>query len=153
MTEDAFLQLVSFGIGDELFAVPITKIQEIIRLTNIVKVPKSPDFVEGVINLRGRVIPVVDLKKRFSIGAYVQDVRTRIIVAEMGALRVGLIVDIVCEVLSPDECSFEETPSIVSGVDQKFVRGIVKQNEKMLIVLDLDKILSRNETNILQTVH
>ena len=146
------LQLVSFEVGNELFAAPIKKIQEIIRLTSIVKIPKAPDFVEGVINLRGRVIPVIDLKKRFDMSAGFDESKARIVVAEIRGLCIGLIVDAVQEVLRPGADSFEETPSVVSGVNQQFIHGIVKQNDKMLIVLELDKLFSSSETEVLEQV-
>jgi purine-binding chemotaxis protein CheW len=146
------LQLVSFEVGHELFAAPITKIQEIIRLTNIVKIPKSPNFVEGVINLRGRVIPVIDLKKRFEMTATVDETKARIVVAEIGGVCIGLIVDAVQEVLRPENEAFEETPTMVSGVNQQFIQGIVKQNNEMLIVLDLDKLFTETEATVLKKV-
>jgi len=152
MVNNMLLQLVSFEVGKELFAAPITKIQEIIRPTAIVKIPKSPDFVEGVINLRGKIIPVVDLKKRFAMPSTGETAKARIVVAELAGLTVGLMVDAVCEVLRADNSSFEETPSIVSTVNEKFIHGIVKQEEQMLIVLDLDKLLSSDETEVLKTV-
>jgi purine-binding chemotaxis protein CheW len=117
-----------------------------------VAIPKAPDFVEGVINLRGRVIPVVDLKKRFDMKSSTDEGRARIVVAEIGGLCVGLIVDAVQEVLRPGNEAFEETPSIVSGVEQKFIQGIVKQNEEMLIVLDLDKLFDTSEAEVLKSV-
>jgi len=153
MSENSAFQLVSFEVGKELFAVPITKIQEIIRLTNIVTIPKAPSFVEGVINLRGRVIPIIDLKKHFDMTAQIDETKARIVVAEVGGFCVGLIVDAVQEVLRPDNDAFEETPSIVAGVDQKFIQGIVKQEEQMLIVLDLDQLFSSTEAEVLKGVH
>lgn len=152
MAENSLLQLVSFEVGKECFAVPITKIQEIIRITNIVTIPKSPEFVEGVINLRGKVIPVVDLKKRFVLPEKEHDSRTRIVVAEIEGLTIGLIVDAVAEVMRAEASSFEKTPSLVAGVEQRFIEGIVKDGEQMFIVLDLDKLFSLSEANLLKTV-
>jgi len=146
------MQLVSFELAGELFAVSITKIQEIIRLTHIVKIPKSYDFVEGVINLRGRIIPVIDLRKRFGFELAAHGAQNRIIVAEIRDVVAGLQVDSVCEVLRIDSSYYEATPSIVSSVDQKFIQGIVKQGDKMLIVLDLDKLITQDESQVLKQV-
>ncbi len=153
MGEGSAFQLVSFEVGKELFAAPITKIQEIIRLTNIVQIPKAPEFVEGVINLRGRVIPVIDLKTRFDVVGTIDETTARIVVAEIGGLCVGLIVDAVQEVLRPGHDAFEETPTIVTGVNQKFIQGIVKQEDRMLIVLDLDQLFTDTEAEVLKAVH
>lgn len=152
MSETETVQLVSFEVGSELFAVPITKIQEIIRITKIVQIPKAPECVEGVINLRGRVIPVVDLKKKFSMPGQIDQTKARIVVAEIRNVRIGLIVDAVQEVLRPEAEAFEDAPAIVSGVQQRFIRGIVKQDEHMLIVLDLDKLFDEEEAAVLQKV-
>jgi purine-binding chemotaxis protein CheW len=152
MAEDETVQLVSFEVGSELFAVPITKIQEIIRITKIVQIPKAPDYVEGVINLRGRVIPVVDLKKKFSMTGEIDQSKSRIVVAEISGVCIGLIVDAVQEVLRPEKDAFEDAPAIVSGLEQRFIRGIVKQNEHMLIVLDLDKLFDEEEAAVLKKV-
>ena len=152
MAAQEMLQLVSFELGGELFALPITKIQEIIRLTHIVKIPKSYDFVEGVINLRGKIIPVIDLRKRFSMEQVAYNAQSRIIVVELKTVTVGLQVDAVCEVLRIDRSYFEAAPTFISAVDQKFIQGIVKQGEKMLIVLDVDKLFSQEETQVLMHV-
>jgi purine-binding chemotaxis protein CheW len=147
------MQIVTFKVSDEIFALSIVLIQEIIRMTNIVKVPKAPDFVEGVINLRGKVIPVVDLKKKFGFPDKKKDVHTRVIIAEAKGMTVGLVVDEVCEVLRADAGSSAETPSIVSGVDQKFISRIVKHADHMIMVIELDQLFSSNEAEILKDAH
>lgn len=152
MADSGLLQLVSFEVGKELFALPIMKIQEIIRLTNIVAIPKSPDFVKGVINLRGKVIPVIDLKEKFDVDSPTDENKARIVVAEVQGLVVGMIVDAVSEVMQTESGSFEEPPSIVSGVNQKFIQGIVKKGEQLLIVVDVDKLISSNEAKLLKDV-
>lgn len=150
MPANAVLQLVSFQLGEESFAVLITKVQEIIRMTHMVKIPKSFDFVEGLINLRGKIIPVIDVRKRFGMESSPQGAQCRIIVAELGGVTAGLQVDAVGEVVRVESSLFEETPSFISSVDQKFISGIVHQGEKMLIVLDLEKLLSHDETRLLK---
>lgn len=146
------LHLVGFRVGKEHFAAPIANIQEIIRLTNIVTIPKSPMFIEGVINLRGKVIPVIDLKKRFDMGAVEVSPTAKIIVAEILKFHVGLIVDEVKEVVHSDMTNFEKTPSLVANVDQKFIKGLLKQDDKMMIVLDLENVISDEEILMLKNV-
>lgn len=146
----ANLQTVTFRLGEELFLIDIIKIQEIIRMVNITGVPNSPEFVKGVINLRGRIVPVIDLRKQFGMPAYAGNEKDqRIIIVEIGNVLVGCIVDLIKEVLKVDETIFEETPKIVAGVKQKFIEGIVKHKEDIYILLNVDKLLSEEEKNIL----
>jgi len=152
MSANAVLELVTFQLGEEPFAVSIAKVQEIIRMTHMVKIPKSFDFIEGVINLRGKIIPVVDVRKRFGMESPTAGAQRRIIVAELGGVTAGLQVDAVGEVVRVDSSLFEETPSFIASVDQKFISGIVHQGEKMLIVLDLERLLSHDETRLLKEV-
>jgi len=154
MNEQDILQLVSFELGKESFCVPITKIQEIIRYTNVVRIPKAPEFIEGIINLRGRVIPVIDLKKRFGMASDGdKHAQSRVIVAEISGVRVGLSVDSVSRVIRMEKHSFESAPAIISGVEQRFISGVVKEAKGMLIVLDLDKIFTSEETTLLKAVN
>lgn len=139
------LQVVTFNIGKEEFAVPILKIQEINRLVEITKVPNAPDFVEGVINLRGKVIPVFDLRKRFGLPIIEHGKLARIIVVNMDGRVVGLIVDSVSEVLRLPDSAIEPPPPIVGGIDSEYIRGLGKIEDRLLILLDLSKILTREE--------
>jgi len=154
MSEKDLLQVVSFTLGDEFFGAPITKIQEIIRYTNVVKIPRSPEFIEGIINLRGRVIPVIDMKTRFNMvkAGEKNSTSSRIIVAEIGKARVGLTVDSVAKVIRADWANLEKAPSIVSEVDQQFITGVLKTGNEMLLILDLDRIFTQEETELLASV-
>lgn len=144
------LQTVTFRLGEELFLIDIIKIQEIIRMVNITAVPNSPDFVKGVINLRGRIVPVIDLRKQFGMPPYSGDEKDqRIIIVEIGNVLVGCTVDLIKEVLKVDETLFEKTPKIVAGLKQKFIEGIVKYKEEIYILLNVDKLLSDEERDIL----
>ena len=145
-------QLVSFRVGNEMFATSISRVQEIIRMPAVVKVPKSPDFVKGVINLRGRVIPVVDLKTKFEIEGQIKKDESRIIITEINNVMIGLIVDAVSEVIQVSKSSFSDTPEIVSGAKKKFVKGVVQEKDEMIMVLNVDNILSDDESNILKSV-
>ena len=140
------LQLVTFRIGEEEFGVDILRVQEIIRIMEITRVPKSPDFVEGVINLRGKVIPIIDLRKRFGLEVKEHDKHTRIIVIEMNNMIVGFVVDAVSEVLRiPADTVEPPPPAVMGGIDSEYISGAGKLEDRLLILLDLDKLLSQEE--------
>lgn len=143
------LQLVTFRLGNEEFSLDILKVQEIIRHMDLTRVPKAPDFVEGVINLRGRVIPVLDLRKRFGLPADERTNETRIIVVEVDNNTVGLKVDAVSEVLRLPADTVEPPPSIVTGVESDYIKGVGKLEGRLLILLDVAKILTKTETDVL----
>ncbi|GAB6886666.1 chemotaxis protein CheW [Desulfothermus okinawensis JCM 13304] len=147
---DQMLQLVSFKLGDEEFGVDIMQVQEIIRMQNITSVPNAPDFVEGVINLRGRVIPIIDLRKRFGLEEKSHDKATRIIVVKVEEITVGLVVDEVSEVLRIPIDTVEPPPPIVAGVESEYIKGVGKLEDRLLILLDLTKTLSKEEKASLQ---
>lgn len=134
------LQLVVFKLADEDFGVPIEQVREIIRLVQITHVPKAPSSVLGVINLRGRVIPVISLRDRFGLKKDGTDESTRIIVSDVGSQNVGFVVDAVTEVLRLDESSVEPAPDRAAGVDSAFIKGIGKVEDRLIIVLDLEKV-------------
>ena len=148
--ESNLLQLVTFHIGDEEFGVEILKVQEIIRMMGITRVPRAPDFVEGVINLRGKVIPIIDLRKRFGMAAQEHDKHTRIIVIEINKVIVGFVVDSVSEVLRIPANTVEPPPAIISGIESEYISGVGKLADRLLILLDLDRLLSRGEQNMLE---
>lgn len=138
------LQLVSFNLGDEEYGVDILKVQEINRMVHVTRVPRAPEFVEGVINLRGKVIPIVDLRKRFGLQAKAHDKNTRIIVVDIEGRTVGLIVDGVSEVLRLGMDTIEPPPSMVAGVDAEYIWGVGKLEDRLLILLDLAKVLAKD---------
>jgi purine-binding chemotaxis protein CheW len=146
------MQLVTFSIGEEEFGVDILKVQEIIRMMEITKVPRAPDFVEGVINLRGKVIPIIDLRKRFGLVSKGHDKDTRIIVIEISNMIVGFVVDSVSEVLRIPSSTVEPPPPVVSGSQSEYISGVGKLEDRLLILLDLDKLLSHEETQSLSGV-
>jgi purine-binding chemotaxis protein CheW len=141
------LELVSFNVGNEEFGVDISYVQEIIRIMQITKVPNAPEFVEGVINLRGRVIAVINLRYKLGLSKIDFDKNTRIIVVEVKGNTVGFIVDAVSEVLRIPANITEAPPEIVSGIDSDFIKSVGKLEDRLLILIDLDKILSVAETN------
>ncbi|WP_457571915.1 chemotaxis protein CheW [Desulfovulcanus sp.] len=146
------LQLVTFRIGEEKFGVNILRVQEIIRTMEITCVPKSPDFVEGVINLRGKVIPIIDLRKRFGLKVRKYDKHTRIIVIEINNMIVGFVVDAVSEVLRIPADTVETPPPVVAGVDAEYISGVGKLDDRLLILLDLERLFTREEQEVLSQV-
>mgnify|MGYP003623491580 FL=1 len=145
------LQLVTFSIGEEEFGVDILKVQEIIRTMEITKVPRAQDFVEGVINLRGKVIPIIDLRRRFGLSSKKHDKHTRIIVIEINNMIVGFVVDSVSEVLRIPAGTVEPPPPVVAGVESEYISGVGKLHDRLLILLDLDKLLSNEDLeNLMQ---
>ena len=139
------LQLVSFHIGDEEFAVDILNIQGINRMVEVTKVPNAPDYVEGIINLRGKVIPIIDLRKRLGLPKKPYDKDTRFIVVEINNKVIGFIVDSVNEVLRINSSITEPPPPVVSGIDSEFITAVGKLEDRLLILLDIEKILSSAE--------
>lgn len=144
------LQLVSFMIGDEEYGVDILMVQEIIRMMQVTKVPNAPDFVDGVINLRGRIIPVIDLRCKLGLSRKEHDKNTRIIVVEVSGKTVGFIVDAVTEVLRIPANITEPPPDLITSVNSEFIKAVGKLEDRLLILIDLEKILSSNEKLELQ---
>lgn len=147
--DDELIQLVTFSIGEEEFGVDILKVQEIIRTMEITKVPRAQSFVEGVINLRGKVIPIIDLRRRFSLVSKPHDKHTRIIVIEISNMIVGFVVDSVSEVLRIPAGTVEPPPPVVAGLDSEYISGVGKLQDRLLILLDLDKLLSNEDIEAL----
>ena len=137
-------QIVGFRIGKENFGVPIGIVHEIVPMMEITAVPDSPTYIEGVINLRGKIIPVVDLRKRFSEDA-VPHRRNRIMVAELDGHLVGLVVDAANEVLKVDPALIEPPPNVFEQGDVNYVTGVGKLGGKLVILIDLAKIMQRGE--------
>ena len=149
--QEELLQLVSFKIGDEEFGIDILSVQEINRMSQITKVPNTPDFIEGVINLRGRIIPVIDLRVKLGMTRKDHGKNTRIVVVELKGQTIGFIVDEVSEVLRIPKDITEAPPDMVGGVNSDYITSIGKLEDRLLILLDLEKILSTSEFNILET--
>jgi len=146
------LQLVSFFIGNEEFGVDILYVQEINRMSQVTKVPNAPEFVNGVINLRGRVIPVIDLRLKFGMPKKEHDKNTRIIVMEVSGKTVGFIVDSVNEVLRISKNVTEPAPELAMGINSEYIKAVGKLDDRLLILIDLEKILSKDEKIQLETV-
>lgn len=145
-------QLVVFQLGAEFYGVDIARVHEIIRLQSITRVPRSPSFVEGVINLRGRVIPVVDLRCRFGLPTTEHTRASRIVVVEIADQVVGVIVDEVSEVLRVSAATIEPPSPVVTGVEADYIHAIAKLSDRLVILLDLDRVLARDERRALDSV-
>lgn len=146
ITEE-LLQLVSFKIGEAEFGVDILRVQEINKMMDLTIVPNTPSFVEGVVNLRGRIIPVINLRSRLGLELIEYNSETRIIVVELHDKTIGFIVDEVKEVLRIPKSITEQPPEVVTGVDSEYITAIGKLEDRLLILLDLTKILSNEEHN------
>ena len=140
--ESKLAQLVSFKVRDEEFGIDILQVQEIIRMLPIAIVPSAPSFVKGVIDLRGEVIPIIDMRKRFKLPAIPYDNETRIIVVHTKSFTVGFIVDAVCEVIRISESAIERPPAVVDGDGSSYIKGVSKLEKGLLILLDLDGLIS-----------
>jgi len=143
------LQIVVCELADEHYGLDIAKVFEIIRHQPITPVPRAPSFVKGVINLRGRIIPVVDLRGRFGMAPAEPTKEPRIVVAESSATRVGLIVDSVSEVLLLPMESVEATPGVAAGADAEYLRGIAKLGDRLVLLLELDGLFGLEDQNAL----
>lgn len=146
------LQFVTFNLGEEEYAIEILKVQEIIRMIPITRVPNSPEFINGVINLRGKVIPVMDLGKRIGLPEKDTDNDSRIIVVEIQNKIVGFIVDKVNIVLRINNSIIEPTPQMVGRTNAEFINGIAKMEHSLLILLDLDKVMEPDELEEVATI-
>jgi len=136
------MQTVVFRLADEAYGIDIFRVNEIIRLREITSIPKTDAHVRGLVNLRGKTIPVLDLRARFNLAQGEETENTRIIVVESDGGNVGIVVDAVTEVMTLQPDQIEETPALVSDVDNDFVRGVARRNENLITLLDLDKALA-----------
>lgn len=145
---EQMLQLVTFKLGEEEFGVDILQVMEIVHLDQgITRVPKAPPFVEGVINLRGDIVPIVDLRKRFGLNLPPIGVNSRVIISQVtdGKSRVGMIVDSVVGVTRIPSSAIEQTPSIAKGVKEAYISGVAKFENRLIVMLNLERALSADE--------
>jgi len=140
-------QLITFNLMEEEYGIDILQVDGIQRLKEITitRVPRAQEFIDGIINLRGDVIPVIDLRKRFELGSSPQDRDTRIIVVNVNEKLMGLLVDRVNEVTSVKEENIDEPPQEITQIDSQFIEGIGKTDERLIILLDIENILTSKE--------
>jgi purine-binding chemotaxis protein CheW len=142
-------QLVIFELGSENFGIDISSVESIVKMQEITSIPCSPDFIEGVTSHRGAILPVIDMGKRFAIPSLNWDKDSRIVVVTSNGMKVGMVVSAVSEVVTIDESIIEPPPPIVSTVQSRFISGIVKVDARLVILLDLNLVLSKEETDTL----
>ncbi|MGY0691580.1 chemotaxis protein CheW [Virgibacillus sp. FSP13] len=145
-------KVIVFQLKDEEYAVLVQQVGSIERIEPITRVPQTADFVKGVINMRGVVTPIIDLRKRFGIEETEFSDSTRIIIVYMDDIEVGLIVDAANDVIDIPESAIEPAPEVVGSVDVDYIQGVAKLENRLLILLDLQKVLAKNELNELKTV-
>lgn len=142
------MQLVSFRLGQEEYGIEITRVQEIILMGEITRVPQTPPFIKGLINLRSTVIPIVDLRLRFGLQSETPTDETRIMVVNVQGKTIGLIVDAVSEVLRISNDQIAPSPPTVAGLGRDYLTGLVKLEKRLLILLDIDKIFSLDSLSV-----
>jgi len=138
-------QIVIFQLNHEYFGVNIASVESIIKMLPITAIPHAPDFIKGIINLRGKILPVVDLHKRFSLPVIEENRDGRIVVAAIDEKEVGMMVDGVSEVLTINDEDVEPAPCMVTSIDSSFIVGIAKIDKQLVMLLDLDKVFSSQE--------
>ncbi|MGE5550308.1 MAG: chemotaxis protein CheW [Bacteroidota bacterium] len=147
------MQLLVFKLGDEEYAVDILQARGIEHLDQgITRVPRAPAFVEGVINLRGEVLPIVDLRKRFGLVVRPIGYDSRVIIVEVGGDLLGMIVDAIVEVLRVPSSSIEAAPEITKSIDTYYLAGVAKMGERLIVLLNLERTLSPQEAQELSQV-
>ncbi len=146
------MQLVSFRLAQEEYGIEITKVQEIILMGEITRVPQTPEYIKGLINLRSTVIPIVDLRLRFGLSREEATDETRIMVVNVAGKTIGIIVDAVSEVLRISQEQIAPPPPTVAGLGREYLTGLVKLENRLLILLDIDKILGQEESAALEAM-
>lgn len=147
-------QYLSFHLGEELFALDISKVREVIEYTSVTRVPRMPDFMKGVINLRGGVVPVIDLKRKFGLGDTAKTITTCVIISEVtiegDTIVLGAMADAVDEVFDLRAEHIEPSPRIGTQLNTAFLQGMGKKNDEFVLLLDIDKVFSVDELSMVQ---
>ncbi len=142
---DGLTQLISFMIGKEEYGLEILTVKEVIRIREITRIPKAPVFVKGIINLRGDVIPIIDLREKFGLEIQEYTTMTRVIIVEVDGKSIGMVVDSVSQVIRIEKDQVEPPPPLIGGISAEYLRGVGKIGEKLIIMLNIDKILTVDE--------
>lgn len=147
------IQLVIFRLGPEEYGVEILETQEIIEKRDLTRVPNAPEFVDGIINLRGEILPIIDLKKRFDLEVEREIEEQRVVVVEVDGNKVGMIVDEVKEVLNISKEQVDPPPKIAGGINKEYLEGVVKLKDRLLVLLNLTKILAPKEIEEMEQIN
>lgn len=145
-------QFVIFRLGRETYGLDISTVLEIITMQTITEVPGTDEYIEGIINLRGRVIPVLNLHKKFDLVGDELTRAARIVVVEVNGCNIGMLVDEVSEVIRITKDSIEKPSNILAGINEEYLAGVAKLNGKLVIILDLSKVLEREESLVLENI-
>lgn len=146
------IQVACFKLMDDLYAVDIMRINEIIRPQKLTVLPKAPSFIEGVINLRGTVIPVVDLRKRFDMPPRSSSAATRLLIIRVAGQSLGLVVDDVTEVITVPVKDIKPPPTVADGLAVYYLLGVCLSGDVLVMLLDIDKLLTTNEVKALESL-
>lgn len=144
-SEDPLLQWVTFRLDNETYGVNVMQVQEVLRMTEIAPVPGAPDYVLGIINLRGNVVTVIDTRKRFGLEPREVDDATRIVITEIEQQVIGMLVDAVAEVVDVRMSEIETAPNVGNDESSRFIQGVSSREGELLILVDLNKLLSADE--------
>lgn len=145
-TSHELTQLVSFHLDNEEYGLEVLKVREIIRMVNITSMPNTPPYVEGIINLRGKVIPIVSMRRRFGLIDMEYNSHTRVIIMDVDGELLGFTVDSVSEVIRVSASEIQPSPSIAAGgIDQEFISGVINHDNRLLVLLNLDMMFSIEE--------
>lgn len=142
---DPVLQWVTYHLADEIYGINVMQVQEVLRLTEIAPVPGAPDYVIGIINLRGNVVTVIDTRRRFNLPPTEPDDASRIIIAEVAGNVVGMLVDKVAEVVYLHQSEIDTAPNVSSDDSSRFIQGVCSRDKSLLILVDVNKLLSDDE--------
>lgn len=142
---DPILQWVTYQLGQEIYGINVMQVQEVLRPTEIAPVPGAPDYVLGIINLRGNVVTVIDTRKRFALPSKEEDDDSRIIIAEVSGSVVGMLVDSVAEVVYLHQSEIDTVPSVSSDDSSRFIQGVCNRDKTLLILVDVNKLLNDDE--------
>ena len=146
------IQVAVFMLNNTYYGVPILQVKEIVKMTEITKLPNTPDFVQGIVNLRGEIIPIIDMRRRFGLPDIEISENWKILILKSGEVLFGVMVDQISEVEKIPTALIENPPKIVAGVNGKFISGIAKTENRLLILLDVERILSDEEIEMLQGI-
>ncbi len=144
-TNDSILRYVTFRLEEEVYGINVMQVQEVLRVTEIAPVPGAPDYVLGIINLRGNVVTVVDTRERLGLGSKEMEESTRIVIIEADKMVVGILVDAVAEVVDLRASEIESAPSVGNDESSKYIQGVASRDGELLILVDLNKLLDDGE--------
>lgn len=146
-------QLVSFHLNNEEYGVEVLKVREIIRMVNITHMPNTPDYVEGIINLRGKVIPIISMRRQFGLMATENNSQTRVMIMDIGGELLGFTVDSVSEVIRISANEIQPSPTVAAGgVGQEYISGVINHDNRLLVLLNLDLMFSKEEKELFGSI-